>query len=716
MKLYFHLQLLHSGSYLTAAVETENADDNLKSCLNHLCKFLYEKRKIDIDVHHLQLFNEKKKSVSLDAVISSFTNGVDLMVKVDDVASKSKIIYEKTDIQNADSGYGSVKSDSLVYSGNDETVAPLLKKASKHLTNKRHDLALSIYMDVLKTHPNNHDALFGVAYIYFNAERFKESTTYFEKLISKGPADEVLLLDFSRALIQSGDAAKAASVVSRCINDLKRSNKPVEQIHDANVVLGEALESMGQLPNAFQLFLTVSQMTEKQHLAGLIGYARIGYQINHVTLDDVFIVILNAVAHHKNDTKFHSYFADMVQETGGFDALRKQMHDLWFDSKTVLYIGTFLRECGALDECLKLIKHAFSLDSSNTNIALLILHIYENLCTVEPGLTVAAEFFNAMLQHQVVRKIDLSPFTKVIQFLEKKELDKLEQYLCQQLAPEKEAKQPSPKGNLSTTELELLGLYFTVVKICYVNGYLNVIPLFIKLMDPLFKMNDDLHTTSIRNEQAYYSCISKIYEAVPPSCSAVSSQKLYFVGDSHVLPVAWRTISGSGSEYCIHPILVTGLKIWHLRKESRFYTKSSFHHSLKAIPQGAVCVFAFGEIDCREGITSAVQKCKYDSIDDGMKHLVEIYVKCLLEVKKKKKAKIFVHPIPPVLKETIKNVIKFNEHLKSRVLKTPKLFWLDFLEELIDENDSLKNLYEFDGTHLHPKYVSLLESSLQKHL
>merc|ERR1719354_906576 len=146
-----------------------------------------------------------------------------------------------------------------------------------------------------------------------------------------------------------------------------------------------------------------------------------------------------------------------------------------------------------------------------TNIALLILHVHENLGTIEPGLIQIADFLNAKLSHQILRRIDLSPFTKVIKFIEKKETNALEEYLCQQLAPEKEAKQPSPKGNLSNMELDLLGLYFTIVKTCYVNGHINSIPLFIKLMDPLFKMNDDLHKTAIRNEQAYYSCISKIY-------------------------------------------------------------------------------------------------------------------------------------------------------------------------------------------------------------
>jgi len=720
MKLYFHVHISATDTYITAAVETDNTDEDLKSCLKPVCKCLEEKASLCIDLNNLKLFNDKKKPVQLTDAVASLGNGVDLTVQATQIENKNKIVYEKSDIRKVSNGYGLVKHDgkSALHCENDEVVAPLLKKALQHASKKRNDLALLQYKEVLSAHANNHDALFGAAYIYYKAERYKDCVPYFEKLVSKGASEEVtVLLDFSRALTKAGDPNKAASVISRCINDLKRLSHSATQIHDANVALGEALESMGQLPNAFQLYLTVSQMTEKQHLSALIGYARIGYQINHVSLDDVFIVILNAVAHRKNDTKFHSYFADMVQENGGYDALRKQMHDLWFDAQTVLYIGTFLRECGALEECLKLVKHAFSLSASN-NVALLVLHIHENLCLVQEGLAHVAGFFNSSLEHQVVRRIDLSPFAKVIKYIEKNETEQLETYVCQQLAPEKEAKMPLPKGNLSSTELELLALYFTVVKIFYVNGYLSAVPLFIKLLDPLFKANEKLHLTSIRNEQAYYRCMSQIYETLPPPTQSTSATpKLYFVGESHVLPAAWRTVKGTSNEFTIHPVLVTGLKINHLRKESRFYTKFSLQHALNDVPQGAACVFAFGEIDCREGIVRAVEKCSYDSVEECMKSLVEVYVKCLLDVQKKKKAKIFVHPVPPVLAETLENVVKFNTILKARVVKTPKLLWLDFFDDLLDgEGGQMKAEYEFDGTHLNPSYLSLLERSIEKHL
>lgn len=63
---------------------------------------------------------------------------------------------------------------------------------------------------------------------------------------------------------------------------------------------------------------------------------------------------------------------------------------------------------------------------------------------------------------------------------------------------------------------------------------------------------------------------------------------------------------------CLHPALVTGLKHWHLRKESNFYPKANFWNVLQRIPAGSRVVFVLGEIDCREGILRAVEKCKYE--------------------------------------------------------------------------------------------------------
>ncbi|GMF19376.1 unnamed protein product [Phytophthora lilii] len=171
---------------------------------------------------------------------------------------------------------------------------------------------------------------------------------------------------------------------------------------------------------------------------------------------------------------------------------------------------------------------------------------------------------------------------------------------------------------LSEAELDLLACFFTIVKILFVNGKLVALPSLIRVLEPL-RFGRELHRTTIRNEQAYYTCIAQLLsidsglERNPPlAISQPSPDNIYVCGDSHTLATAWRKIDVNGQTTLLRPALVTGLKHWHLRKESTFYPKLNFWRAVASIPSKSRVIFLFGEIDCREGILEAVEKCKYE--------------------------------------------------------------------------------------------------------
>lgn len=66
----------------------------------------------------------------------------------------------------------------------------------------------------------------------------------------------------------------------------------------------------------------------------------------------------------------------------------------------------------------------------------------------------------------------------------------------------------------AAAELNLLAIYLTTVKVLYVCGALQVIPSLITLIEPL-RRDRELHMTTIRNEHAYYSCISQVMSKIP---------------------------------------------------------------------------------------------------------------------------------------------------------------------------------------------------------
>lgn len=74
-----------------------------------------------------------------------------------------------------------------------------------------------------------------------------------------------------------------------------------------------------------------------------------------------------------------------------------------------------------------------------------------------------------------------------------------------------------------------------------------------------------------------------------------------------------------------------------------------------------------GEIDCREGLLLAVDKLKYDTMEQAMAVLIGLYVRVLLCLIAQRRFEVFVHPVPPVLDETRHVVQPFNRALQREV-------------------------------------------------
>jgi len=279
-------------------------------------------------------------------------------------------------------------------------------------------------------------------------------------------------------------------------------------------------------------------------------------------------------------------------------------------------------------------------------------------------------------------------------------------------------------------ELELLALLFTLVKILFLKGAFQPIPAVIDLIEPL-RLGKNLHLTITRNEHAYYCCVAALMRTLPfplpdptveeiktPSKKGgkpiVSTRKnvIFVCGDSHCLSSAWHTVSIQGNQYQLTPRLVTGVKCWHLRPESSFYPKANFERAVGSIPTGSRVIFIVGEIDCREGIVLAVERMLYDTIEQGIKAAVQVYITVLEKLARERKFEIFIHPVVPVLDITRSMVIKFNRILEEHVRASKLLRWLDFHQRLLTPEGSLNPLYDLDGTHLSPNYIPLLEARL----
>ncbi len=207
-----------------------------------------------------------------------------------------------------------------------------------------------------------------------------------------------------------------------------------------------------------------------------------------------------------------------------------------------------------------------------------------------------------------------------------------------------------------------------------------------------------------------------------PAFRQAATKPIYVMGDSHTVPAAWNVINVAAENAQLEPRLlvpklVTGIKQYHLRKDSDFYPKAQYAALLRSVPDGADVIFVIGEIDCREGILVGVQKDSYESVRQGMESTITHFAQTLPNLIKQRKMRISIHPVLPMLTETRHLVVTFNEHYR-RIMKTlnvaPGVRWLDFFDQLIvaDSELMLRPGLRMDGTHITPGYVSLIENAL----
>lgn len=269
-------------------------------------------------------------------------------------------------------------------------------------------------------------------------------------------------------------------------------------------------------------------------------------------------------------------------------------------------------------------------------------------------------------------------------------------------------------------ELDLLAIYCTLVKTTFLRGELQACGELLCLIQQARRGKKDLHLTSVRNENAYFGCIKSLFPALPTTPAPEPGPDLvknvvYVVGDSHCLPLAWQRITLGGETHTMVPLLVTGCKAWHLRPESSFYPKHNFRQAMRRVPRGATVIFLFGEIDCREGMLRAVEKCRYKDLSRCMQATVRIHLKALKDEVAAKSLKAFIHPVAPVLDETRSVVMQYNAMLPMFLGTKSDLRYLDFASQLLEEDgNALLPEYKLDGTHIHPSYVVLLQQAMDK--
>ncbi|KDO32857.1 hypothetical protein SPRG_02550 [Saprolegnia parasitica CBS 223.65] len=435
-------------------------------------------------------------------------------------------------------------------------------------------------------------------------------------------------------------------------------------------------------------------------------------------------MILKVLTGRATDRAVQAQFAEFLEAPHGFQHLAATLDPSSATTAPAFaYLATIAKDHSAMNGCLACFAQAVTLAPAHASYALNYLHALEVVVDHAAAYDVARAFClrnptvttGGLACRDVAAALEAFPTLDSGRGSDGAELcwtsdgfvNMQRDGVAQQLLPE--------------DDWDLLALFFAVVKILFLEGCGAPLHALVRLLEPLrVAFGHHLHQTTIRNEHAYYCCIAQLLciQSPPlafPSSTAIERQKMH---TRRSMSAATRTrYRPHGGHLRLTPALVTGLKHWHLRRASTFYPKRHFEEVISTLPRHARIVFLLGEIDCREGILLAVEKCRYESVDEGMVATMSHFLRVLEALVCTHGFDAYIHPIVPVLDETRHLVRRYNALLRTRVEAASFCKWLDCFEDLLGDNGKLQPAYAFDGTHLHPAYLSNgFQSALAAHM
>ncbi|PRP87532.1 hypothetical protein PROFUN_00743 [Planoprotostelium fungivorum] len=655
----------------------------------------------------VQIYNQRKKKIEDSRSIESLRQGEDIFfVHVSqptraETRAETKVQVEEksatkaTSVSQEKEERGSSQPE-LSAQEAQKLVALLkesLSEAEEHAKNGKLREAVKIYKRVLTYVPTEMNSLHHLGEIYSFAGRKKEAIQFYRDGAKHHPHMFEFHHSLGKAYHENGQYQEAIQSFEKAIRIAKEKQPnlvPVVQLG-----MGKSMYKTTTHRSAGASIVQKLFQENENDAEVLLEFAQILADQNRKR--DALRVCLKIIT-LKQDETGRQLLGEIVREEK--EGLKWILDEIQPDGKNavaMVFLASILKNEGAIAEAGELYRIATDADPKNVGFRLSYVHNLEVLNEQKKVFTSTADFCkkNPKLSAGGLTCHHISSLIEGIE-------DVSNHVHCREVET----------GELSSEQLDLFALFFTLVKVIYNAGSLEVLPPLLSLLEKA-KGNRELHKTTIRNEHAYYLSINDVmkHQKLPIRDDL---KPLYVAGDSHSMSSAWQTVNVRGEERILWPLLATGVKCWHLRKESHFYPKYNFHNVLRTAPDGSEVIFLFGEIDCREGLLLAVEKLKYENLREAMDETIDIYLSVLSQLKEKRHLKVYVHPIAPVLNETRETVKAFNERLKGKVQKS-QLKYLDFFEEMLTEDGKeLKETLQMDGTHLSPLYVPIMEAAINR--
>ncbi len=252
--------------------------------------------------------------------------------------------------------------------------------------------------------------------------------------------------------------------------------------------------------------------------------------------------------------------------------------------------------------------------------------------------------------------------------------------------------------------------YFLLGDLCLANETIIESSIILKKKDGIAYRDK----RSKKHNLGYISFLLKLIPLTSNNKPLPETRNIHHIGDSHCLSFAFKNLTINDQTYNIKPLLVQGVKAWHLasNKPNRF--QSSFLGQIKGLDDSSPLFVSIGEIDCRDDEGILLHSRKYNKNSENVcLETTSGFIKFLANKVSKSAKNIYILGTPaPVInnnismlssneKDRIKLVRIFNNQLKEQCY-TYNFNFIDVYEYTKDSNGVNNNRHLCDGIHLNP--------------
>lgn len=428
-----------------------------------------------------------------------------------------------------------------------------------HSANGRVRKAISMCKEILKENKYSKKALKGLVSCYGKAGRHKIALKYAKQGLEINEENPEFLMLVGEAYLNMGDGETALEYLKKGIKHARSSGgKSTEEKLDIQVLLAKAYLLQDQKSMAINILQGVLR-ENLDHEEALTEYADLIFPLGPKQSQEAVSIILTVLARRQNDKsaqqvlaamkkapssdkRAKEVFASIMKDPQGLPVLKFVASSAMKDSDALVFLGSCLRDNSVIDMALELFKMASERSPGNPSVALIHLHTLELLDSNKQMLDFVQKYLTSFPEKKI-GTLTLSSFYVLLgEILKHYDLRNAPSVDTASDEVNFIAKSPQP---YTDDDRYLLAFLFTIVKILYVKGLVAQLPDMLSLLEVLYK-GKELHESNIKNEAAYFNCIYELFRIEPtiPATQPNKSQEiLYFIGDSHCIPAAWKTLN-----------------------------------------------------------------------------------------------------------------------------------------------------------------------------